>query len=230
MIKDILIVVPSRSKDNKREDNVDRFIAAWKEYTEGHSDLCVSLDDDDEHYYPRREGVIYTVDPNVRFVPKMNRAALRFKDDYKCIAFFGDDHLIKGKWEKEFLEYFDKNNGVGITYGNDLLQFDKLPTAVCMTSNMITTLGYMIPTQLQHMYADNFWIDLGRATNSIRYFPHIIFEHLHPDIGKAVRDPQYGHAAAVAGQDQYEYQQYLQGEQFRSDINKINNLKNKNNG
>jgi len=230
MIKDILVVVPSRSNGNKREDNVDRFIAAWQEHTEGYSDLCVSIDEDDEHLYPRRDGVIYTVDPNVRFVPKMNRAALRFKDQYRAIAFFGDDHLIKNKWEKEFLDYFDENSGIGIAYGNDLLQFEKLPTAVCITSNIIETLGYMIPTQLQHMYADNFWIDLGKATNSIKYFPNIIFEHLHPDIGKAARDPQYGHAAAVAPQDQFEYGKYLQQGQFYSDIIKINNLKNKNNG
>jgi hypothetical protein len=230
MIKDILVVVPSRSKGNKREDNVDRFISAWQEHTEGYSDLCVSLDDDDELLYPRRDGVIYTVDPNVRFVPKMNRAALRFKDQYRSIAFFGDDHLIKNKWEKQFLDYFDENKGIGIAYGNDLLQFEKLPTAVCITSNIIEELGYMIPTQLQHMYADNFWLDLGRNTNSIKYFPEIIFEHLHPDIGKAVRDHQYGHAASVAGQDQQTYYNYITKGYFKKDIDKINNLKIKNNG
>jgi hypothetical protein len=225
MRKEILIVVPSRSNGNNREANVDRFIEAWKETTEGYSDLLVSLDDDDEHRYPRHLDVIYTVDPNVRFVPKLNKAALRFNGRYKAIAFFGDDHLIRTKWETEFLTFFEENNNMGIAYGNDLLQYDKLPTAVCMTSNMIRALGYMVPTQLQHMYADNFWLDLGKATNTIKYFPHIIFEHLHPDNGKAVRDAQYAHAAAVVGSDQYEYQMYLNNGQFQNDINKINNLK-----
>jgi hypothetical protein len=227
MKKDILVVVPSRSCGNKREENVERFIKAWEENSEGYSDLLISLDDDDEHYYPRNPKVIYTVDPNVRFVPKMNRAALRFKDEYKCIAFFGDDHLIRNKWEREFLDYFDSNNGVGIAYGNDLLQFDKLPTAVCITSNIINELDYMIPTTLQHMYADNFWLDLGINTNIIKYFPHIIFEHLHPDVGKAIRDNQYNHAAAVVGSDHYQYGVYLNTSQFTNDITKINNLKNK---
>jgi len=225
MKKEILIVVPSRSNGNNRENNVERFIQSWEETTEGHSDLLISLDDDDDHRYFRNQKVMYTIDPNVRFVPKLNRAALRFKDHYKAIAFFGDDHLIKTKWESQFLEYFNDNNGIGIAYGNDLLQYEKLPTAVCITTNIINKLGYMVPTQLQHMYADNFWLDLGKSTSIIKYFPHFIFEHLHPDNGKAIRDAQYNHAAAVVGSDQYEYQMYINNGQFQEDINKINNIK-----
>ena len=224
-MKDILIIVPSRSNGCNRETNVDRFIATWKEHTEGHSDLCISLDDDDEHRYLRHEGVIYTVDANVRFVPKVNRAALRFKDQYKYIANLSDDFVVRTRWEKDFIKYFEQNGGVGITYGNDLLQGERLPTAVCMTSNIIDVLGYMIPPQLEHMYADNFWKDIGEATQTIKYFPDIILEHTHPDAGKAVRDTQYVYAAAVASTDQIKYQQYLQSEQYLEDISKINNIK-----
>lgn len=223
--KDILIVLPSRSNGSNREANVDRFISTWREFTEGHSDLCVSLDEDDEHRYPRHEGVLYTVDPNVRFVPKVNRAALRFKDQYTYIANLSDDFLIKTKWEREFINYFEERGGVGIVYGNDLLQQERLPTAVCMSSNIINTLGYMIPPQLQHMYADNFWKDIGTATETIKYFPDIIFEHVHPDLGKAPRDGQYLHAAAVAHTDQLEYYTYLHSTQYLNDITKLNNLK-----
>jgi hypothetical protein len=69
------------------------------------------------------------------------------------------------------LNFFVNNNGVGIAYGNDLLQSEKLPTAVCMTSNIIDALDYIVPPQLQHMYADNFWKDLGICTKIIKYFP-----------------------------------------------------------
>ncbi len=94
-----------------------------------------------------------------------------------------------------------------------------------MTSNIINNLGYFIPTTLQHMYADNFWKDLGTATGIIKYFPDIIFEHVHPDIGKAIRDNQYEYAAAVAYEDQINYQKYINSGQFQSDIKKVNNLK-----
>jgi hypothetical protein len=75
------------------------------------------------------------------------------------------------------------------------------------------------------MYADNFWLDIGKSTNNIKYFPNVIWEHMHPDNGKAHRDNQYNHAASVADQDRIEYYRYLNSEQFVSDINKINSLK-----
>jgi hypothetical protein len=222
----ILVIVPSRSAGTGRERNVERFIQHWMLFTEGLSDICISLDDDDEHQYDRYQGVIYTVNPNERLVPKLNRAAMQFADEYKYIAFFGDDHVIKSAWESEMIAYFEKQ-GVGIAYGNDLLQGERLPTAVCMTSNIIKTLGYMIPTSLLHMYADNFWVDLGKATECIQYFPNIIWEHLHPDNGKAIRDAQYAYAANVVNYDQLAYQSYINNGLFSLDIVKINTLKTK---
>jgi hypothetical protein len=224
MQKEILIIVPSRSNGSDREKNVERFIESWRKHTEGHSELCILLDDDDEHRYKKHSDILYSINPNMRFVPKVNKAALDFKDKYKYIANFSDDFIIKNKWESEFIEFFTNNNGVGIAYGNDLLQQDKLPTAVCLTSNIIDTLGYMIPPQLQHMYADNFWKDLGTNTKIIKYFPNIIFEHMHPDIGKTHRDKQYEYAAEVALTDNQKYILYLNNE-FHNDVLKINELR-----
>ena len=225
MKKEILVIVPSRSNGTGREKNVERFIQHWMYFSEGHSDLCISLDSDDEHNYTRYQDVIYIVNPNERLVPKLNTASSKFIDDYKYIAFFGDDHVIQTKWETTILQYFNENNNIGIVYGNDLLQGERLPTAVCMSSNIIKKLGYMVPPVLLHMYADNFWKDLGTATNCIKYFNDIIWEHMHPDNGKAVRDSQYSYAANVVHQDQYEYQKYINNGLFQLDIDKINNLK-----
>jgi hypothetical protein len=222
----ILVIVPSRSAGTGRERNVERFIQHWMLFTEGLSDICISLDEDDEHQYDRYQGVIYTVNPNERLVPKLNRAAKHFMHEYKYIAFFGDDHVIKSSWEFEMITYFEKH-GVGIAYGNDLLQGERLPTAVCMTSNIIKTLDYMIPTTLLHMYADNFWVDLGKSANCIQYFPDIIWEHLHPDNGKAIRDAQYAYAANVVNQDQIAYHSYVNNGLFSLDVSKINMLKTK---
>ena len=157
-------------------------------------------------------------------IPTLNQIALKYKDTYKYIAFFGDDHVIKSKWENEFIKFFEANNNVGIAYGNDLLQGERLPTAVCLTSNIVDTLGYMVPTNLIHMYADNFWLDLGKELNIIKYFDHVIFEHIHPDNGKAVRDSQYTDAASVAPYDQQQYYIYIQSEQRIIDINKVKKL------
>jgi hypothetical protein len=224
MKKEILIIVPSRSGNSVRYPNVDRFIENWELNSEGLSDLCIALDDDDDFKYPRRDGVIYEVNPRVRMIPTLNQVAVKYKDEYKYIAFFGDDHVIQTKWESEFIEFFKSNNNVGIAYANDLLQGERLPTAVCLTSNIVDALGYMVPTNLVHMYADNFWLDLGRKLNIIKYFDNIIFEHIHPDNGKAVRDSQYMEANAVFSIDQQQYSHYVNSNKFNEDILKVKKL------
>lgn len=224
MKKEILIIVPSRSGNSVRYPNVDRFIENWQVHSEGRSDLCVALDDDDDHKYPRRDGVIYEVNPRIRMIPTLNQIAMKYKDQYKYIAFFGDDHVIQTPWESKFINFFQTNKEVGIAYGNDLLQGPRLPTAVCLTSNIIDALGYMVPQNLIHMYADNFWLDLGNTLNIIKYFDEVIFEHIHPDNGKAVRDSQYADAASVAPYDQQQYQIYVNSIQRTDDINKIREL------
>ena len=220
----ILILLPSRSNGNNREKNVERFINSWRDHTEGLSDICILLDDDDEFRYQRHDDILYSINPNMRFVPKVNKAALQYKDQYKYIANFSDDFIIRSNWESDFIEFFVNNSGVGIAYGNDLLQGERLPTAVCMTSNIIDTLGYMIPTALEHMYADNFWKDLGSESKILKYFNGIIFEHVHPDAGKAIRDAQYNYASEVAPKDQYEYREYMRTT-FHEDIKKINSIR-----
>ena len=224
MKKEILIIVPSRSGDSERYPNVDRFIENWKANSEGLSDLCIALDDDDDYKYPRRDGVLYEVNPRVRMIPTLNHVATKYKDSYKYIAFFGDDHVIKSNWESDFIAFFKSNNNIGIAYGNDLLQGERLPTAVCLTSNIVDALGYMVPTNLIHMYADNFWLDLGQELGIIKYFDHVIFEHIHPDNGKATRDSQYADAASVAPYDQQQYLLYTQSQQRITDINKLRQL------
>ena len=224
MKKEILIIVPSRSVNSVRYTNVDRFIENWKLFSNGNSDLCIALDDDDEHKYPRRDGILYEVNPRIRMIPTLNQIAIKYSNQYKYIAFFGDDHVIRTQWELKFIEFFIKNNGVGIAYGNDLLQGQRLPTAVCLTSNIISSLGYMVPKNLIHMYADNFWLDLGESLNIIKYFDDVIFEHIHPDNGKAVRDSQYIDAASVAHYDQMQYYAYIQSEQYTYDLNKIKEI------
>jgi len=214
----ILIILPSRCGNADRAINVERFIENWKSNTEGLSDICVAIDDDEHQKYTRHEGVIYDINPNLKLAPKLNLVSSKYKNEYKYIAFFGDDHIIKTKWEKEFIDYLDSKT-IAIAYGNDLFQSEKLPTAVCMTSNIIDTLGYMIPLNLTHMYVDNFWLDLGTELNIIKYFGNIIFEHIHPDAGKTHRDTQYQESNTFMTIDNHEYTIYI------NSIDKINDIK-----
>jgi hypothetical protein len=220
-MKKILIIVPSRSVGNGRELNVKRFIDNWKTHTEGLSDLCIALDDDDEHFYPKESGVIYEINPRLRMIPTLNLVASKFCNQYEMIAFFGDDHIIKSKWESKFLNQNNFLDGWAICYGNDLLQGAKLPTAVCLSSNYIKTLGFMCPNFLIHLFADNFWLDLGNSLETLFYYNDIIFEHIHPEAGKTNSDPNYIESNSHFSVDQKRYEEYISSGSFNADIEKI---------
>ena len=219
----ILIILPSRCGKADRTKNVERFIENWKLNSEELSDLCIAIDEDEHEKYTRHEGVIYDINPNVKLGPKLNLVSSKYKNDYKYIAFFVDDHVIRTKWEKEFIDYLD-SKPIAIAYGNDLFQREKLPTAVCMTSNIIDTLGYMVPLNLTHMYVDNFWLDIGKELNMIKYFDHIVFEHIHPDASKTFKDSQYEESSKFMSKDNHEYMIYIHSINKINDINKLKSL------
>jgi hypothetical protein len=222
----ILIIVPSRSAGNGRERNVDRFIQGWKNNTEGLSDLIIALDDDDDHFYPRHEGVLYDINPRIRMIPTLNLVANKYKNDYEMIAFLGDDHFIRTNWESKFLKKHNETNGYAVCYGNDLFKGQYLPTAICLSSNIIESLGYMVPENLIHMYADNFWMDLGNSLQTLFYFDNVIFEHIHPDIGKTDRDNMYLESVEWMDPDRIEYEKYKYSGRFNLDIDKLNQKRN----
>lgn len=220
--KEILIIVPSRSVNSNRAFNVNRFYTNWAYNSSGKSDLCIALDSDDEHNYPRISGVIYEVNDPMRMIPTLNTVARKYCNDYKYIAFFGDDHVIQTPgWEDKFIEYlqpYADSDKVAFAYGNDLLQGVRLPTAVVVTSALVRKTGYMVLPTLLHMYADNYWLKVGDVLGAIKYFPDVVFEHLHPDNGKAVRDEQYSDVARLVGYDESMYNTWL------NDSNTIPNI------
>lgn len=160
--------------------------------------LVVVVDDDD----PERDG--YATLPVYSFLtvqyqsahhrlnPIMNAAAVEVADIVEIIGFMGDDHLPRTEgWDSWIGGALD--NGPGVAYGNDLLQGEALATAVFISAPIIECLGFFSPPPLQHLFMDNYWMHLGRATH-LTYLPHVIIEHLHPLVGKAQHDDGYARA------------------------------------
>jgi hypothetical protein len=226
--KKILVIVPSRSQGNEREKNVDRFIDAWKEHSEGLSDIVIALDPDDEHYYTRRKEAIYFVNKTrERMIPTLNKCANVFAKEYEMIAFFGDDHLIRSNWESKMYQANKECGGYGVFYGDDLLQRSALATAVCLDARIVQLLGYFAPPLLTHLFADNFWMDLGRELGTLKYFPNIIFEHLHPHLQKTRLDEMYVESNSFFQEDQIKYEQYISNGDFAQAIQIIQEQKSK---
>lgn len=202
-----LIVIPSRG----RPQNVQRSFDAIKR-TSVISDLVFVLDEDDEHNYPRIPGASYEVLPRIKMNKSLNAIALKNIYTYKTITFMGDDHLTQTDNWDEVLYGPIKDRGFGLSYGNDLMQGEDLPTAVMMSTNIIKVLGFMAPHDLLHLYMDYFWLDLGRGLNAIDYFDCVEIKHVHYGNTEGIWDKTYEEAnsSLTVDQDYTVYENYKQ--------------------
>lgn len=215
MNKDVLIIVPTRGRP-------DASVEFHKEFLERSmiSNLMFAIDEDDADNYPRIDGVLYEVNPRMGMNGTLNYVANKYADEYKYIAFMGDDHRIRTfGWDIMMAEEI---GSLGIAYGNDLIQGSALPTAVMMSSKIIKAIGYMAPPAQKHMYLDNFWLDLGTRLNAIHYLDDVIIEHQHFSVTGEKMDETYQETndAAVYSADKIAYDNYL-STQMDIDIDKI---------
>lgn len=181
---DLLVIVPSRG----RPGHIARLWEAWQATTTGHASLLVALDLDDPELagYMELEGVNYTFRPRNGFAPRLTDEALREAPHFHALASWGDDHVPRTHgWDTALLAFLQST---GFAYGDDGFQGPNIPTACAMTSDIVQALGWMTPPGLRHLYVDNVWADLGRATGTLRYLPDVLIEHMHPAAGKAEWD------------------------------------------
>lgn len=197
------MLCPSRGRPSK----VAELLHAWHATsTPGVAELLIALDDDD----PQLEGyqtmcwdlraTSFTVAPRARLGPTLNRLAAERAGQHFAVGFLGDDHRPRTPCWDACMVAALRDLGTGVAYGNDLLQGENLASAVVMTSDIVVTLGYMVPPGMVHLYLDNFWMALGRSLGRLAYLPDVVLEHAHPIAGKAEWDAGY---AEVNAPEQY---------------------------
>ncbi|MFF7147485.1 glycosyltransferase family 2 protein [Streptomyces griseoaurantiacus] len=231
MSDDLLVIIPTRG----RPQAVPELVAAWDE-TGATADLLFAVDTDDPQLDAyKREAAKLKTDPRFRFtfgkrrrlVGTLNQQAVKAAKAYRFLAFLGDDHRPRPAampWDARIRECL--SGGPGIVYGNDLLQGEKMATAVAMTSDIVTTLGYMVPDCLVHLCADLVWVDWGRGMGRITYLDDMVIEHLHPAAGKASVDAVYEdcNSPERASTDAAAYYEYRDGGGLETDLAKLRKL------
>lgn len=204
----ILILVPTRG----RPENACKLANAWEETTSGDGDsallfVCDSDDPELQGYldrFPLHEGNgplsyigvrVQEPAPRPGLAGALNMVATDFanaENPYFALANLGDDHRPRTlNWDKMWIDELKRLGGTGVVYGDDLLQGPLMATAVGLTTDIVSTLGWMTPPGLDHLYVDLAWIDLGRAIDRCTYMPETIIEHMHPSRGKAESDAGY---------------------------------------
>ncbi len=146
-----------------------------------------------------------------------------YADEFRIVSAIGDDCVPRTKgWDAVVVETL-RLLGTGLCYGNDLLQGEDLPTVCFMTSDIVRTLGYMSPPALTHMYCDNFWLELGRGLDRIRYLAEVVIEHLHPSKGKSASDAVYEESDALMERDRLAFEDYMR-HGFDADIARVKTM------
>lgn len=191
----MIVVVPSRG----RPSNIDELIASFNLTCTGDTSLWVCVDDDDpelDNYKqviwqtPLLDEVKLIVGESSRIGAILNRVVPQAAEISKYVAFMGDDHRPRTMaWDQLYINNL-REMGTGVVYGNDLYQGVNIPTQVAMTSNIVKATGYFVPPGAKHLYLDNAWADIGRATK-LRYLDDVVVEHMHPCAGKGEWDEGY---------------------------------------
>lgn len=225
--KSLVVIVPTKG----RPSSASRLLAACNETAGEELDDLVFAVDHDDPLLPAYQRVVPDADDDTaeawpwvtvtdvdtapqpqRIGPILNQLAVSYAQDCDFVGFMGDDHLPRTPmWDEELVSSLGGKPGVA--YGNDLVQGERIPTACIMTSDLVRSLGYMVPPGLEHLYFDDFWKMLGTAAGNLKYSPEIVIEHLHPTAGTAAWDDSYrqNNDPSQFAKDLGTYQQFLAG-------------------
>jgi len=144
------------------------------------------------------------------YIPKL-------KADTTWIGIFNDDHLpITKGFDKKLIAKLDGKNFVS---ANDRrLESFRLPvTATVWSLPLLQAVGWPIfPPFLEHLFIDNIWLQLGKATGCWRMVAGAVVEHAHVLHGRAPDDETH---KKVYGEN---FHQGQPGEMWKKDEQNFN--------
>ncbi|HEV2354825.1 MAG TPA: hypothetical protein VGR89_11305, partial [Puia sp.] len=198
----LLVMVPTRW----RRENCERLLKSFMEATD-HAELVFITDADDQDTYADMDwgdatnAILDMGDLRVGTTAKVNHVSAVAIDDYDAFMYIGDDHLFSTPhWDTILLGELEKMGGSGMIYGDDKRRVD-IPEMIVITSDVVEMLGHFAEPTLAHYYIDNVWAELGRRSGLLRYFPEVVFEHLHYQVHPEVEhDQTYVSAENLWGQ------------------------------
>ena len=196
-MRDLLIITPTRG----RLKGAQRLVDAVAATSTARTDLVFCIDEDDGSY----EGLTGTFDqvcgPRDTCAGWTNKIAADRARGYRAVASIGDDHepLTQG-WDSMLLGAISGMGGTGIAYGNDTAHGEDVPTAAVISTDIVTTLGWVFQPTMTHFYADLVWKEIAWAS-CLAYMPDVVIKHYNPNYGTADMDQTYADARQLYSED-----------------------------
>lgn len=195
----ITVVIPSRARPERAEVAIN---ALRQTAVRVDTTIVLAVDLDDPRFMCYADLRFEAPGPEVTFVTlrpadtgslvkATNTVSMRVAnaDPQTIIGNLGDDHVARTPgWDRMVA---DALATPGVAYGDDLLQGEVLPTAPFISAQIVLALGYYALPDVDHMFIDNAWRDVGAQTGTLRYLPELVIEHVHPAVGKAEWDEGY---------------------------------------
>ena len=125
-------------------------------------------------------------------VKKCNIAARYVKND--CIIVATDDTIPEKKWDTKILESTDWSEELVLNVSDGTESKDTrvyMVKTVILSKKRYEKLGYILHPDFSHVYCDNFHSWISHRDSIVLDRKDIMFEHLHPSIGKSEIDEFY---------------------------------------
>jgi glycosyltransferase involved in cell wall biosynthesis len=127
----------------------------------------------------------------------MNRACYEASRG-RHVMLMNDDVVFRTKgWEARVLEAFGRfPDEVALVYGNDLHQRKGVPTFPIVSRRVCELIGGICPRDYLNVYIDVHLHDIFKKLarlghDRLVYLDDVIFEHMHHEVGKSLKDHTY---------------------------------------
>lgn len=227
MAKQILVICPTRSRPKQCLEMVNSFLENSKMST---LKLYLDMDDPclDEYLDLIGKKAGYTFGDRKPVTQIINENWQYSAECFKWFSVTNDDFVYRTNgWDLKLTGEILLHGGLGIAYGNDLLQGINMPTSSVVSREIVEVLGWLQMPLLTHLYGDNVWKDIGIMAKCLFYRPDVIIEHKHFFGRKAQEDDIYRNTNSkeMYDKDGLAYYQWLRG-CAKEDIKKVETLLN----
>lgn len=221
MLDKIALIIPTRQRvEQAREQSL-----LLRGLTGLNADIHYVIDGDpqNEHDYVRALADSHAtvhVQPWRGLSGTLNTMSARLVNQYRYIGFIGDDHAPRTPlWDVQIWNEFRDPHTL-IVYGPDGQPRGLLPTGYypltwwVMDSDLIVSLGQMVPYVLSHTCVDDYIWSLGHRSGTMAFVPEVVFEHNHWYWNKGEKDESYerssSHFNRLADNSKWNYYEQVQ--------------------